>query len=164
MKSKVEIFGRAKKQYKILAQQVALKVIELMNQPDILEVAINFVSETEIKRLNNEFRGKNKVTDVLSFPATELQVGEVLNMDDYLIFKNESGLIHFGDMALCLVQMEKQAKDYNVSNMSELKKLIIHSMLHFMGYDHIQDEDYLIMSRVEKELDEKIKLEVYDEI
>ena len=126
-----------------------------MNYPKGLEVAIDFVSEKEIKRLNNEFREIDRVTDVLSFPSFQLSVGEVLDTDDemVLMFKQDNGFIHFGDMALCLKQTKRQAKEFGVSVESEIKKLVIHSMLHLMGYDHIVDSDYEIMKKEEERLD-----------
>ncbi len=76
----------------------------------------------------------------------------------YLI--GDNGLIHFGDMAICMVQLKRQAKEYGVSNEAELKKLVIHSMLHFMGYDHIKDSDYVVMNKKEMVLDSMIKIKV----
>ena len=153
--SYIEVRGKVSKKYKILAEQTAEKVIEAMNYPKGLEVAIDFVSEKEIKRLNNEFREIDRVTDVLSFPSFQLSVGEVLDTDDemVLMFKQDNGFIHFGDMALCLKQTKRQAKEFGVSVESEIKKLVIHSMLHLMGYDHIEDSDYEIMKKEEERLD-----------
>ena len=68
----IDVRGMCRKKYKLLAKYVAEKVISLMNFPDNLEVAINFVSKKEIKRLNREFRNIDKVTDVLSFPSFHL--------------------------------------------------------------------------------------------
>ena len=162
MKSIIEVTGRVSSKYKELAEKVALDCIKCMSQPDKLEVAIKFVSEKEMIEINSNYRGISKVTDVLSFPAVDLKVGEILDLDDeeniYLI--GDNGLIHFGDMAICMVQLKKQAKEYGVSNESELKKLVIHSMLHFMGYDHIKDSDYEIMNKKEMVLDSLIKIKV----
>ena len=162
MKSIIEVTGRVSLKYKELAEKVALDCIKCMSQPDKLEVAIKFVSEKEMIEINSNYRGISKVTDVLSFPAVDLKVGEILDLDDeenvYLI--GDNGLIHFGDMAICMVQLKKQAKEYGVSNESELKKLVIHSMLHFMGYDHIKDSDYEIMNKKEMVLDSLIKIKV----
>lgn len=157
--SRIEVAGWARKKYKELAKDVANQTIKLMKQPDVLEIAISFVSKREIKRLNRENRGVDKVTDVLSFPSTQLKVGEVLNTssEECIFLKTDDNLIHFGDMALCLSQCKKQAKEYGVSAESEIKKLVIHSMLHLMGYDHIKDDDYSAMNKKEKELDKKIK-------
>lgn len=162
MKSIIEVTGRVSSKYKELAEKVALDCIKFMSQPDKLEVAIKFVSEKEMIEINSNHRGIEKVTDVLSFPAVDLSAGEILDLDNkenaYLI--SDNGLIHFGDMAICMVQLKRQAKVYGVSNESELKKLVIHSMLHFMGYDHIKDSDYKIMNKKEMVLDSLIKIKV----
>ena len=158
--SYIEVSGRVCKKYKLVAEIVAKQVIELMKQPNELEVAISFVSEKEIRRLNREIRGIDKVTDVLSFPATEIKVGEILDLSEeemvYLMTDNHK--FHFGDMAICLKQTKRQAKEYGTTALHEVKKLVIHSMLHLMGYDHIEDEDYEIMNKKEIELDNKITL------
>ena len=153
--SYIEVRGKVSKKYKILAMNVAESVIEAMNFPKGLEVAIDFVSENEIKRLNNEFREINRVTDVLSFPSFQISAGEVLDTEDemVLMFKQDNGFIHFGDMALCLKQTKRQAKEFGVSVEAEIKKLVIHSMLHLMGYDHIEDSDFEIMKKEEERLE-----------
>ena len=151
----IDVRGKVSKKYKELARMVAESVIESMNFPKGLEVVIDFVSEKEIKRLNFEFRQIDKVTDVLSFPSFQLSPGEVLDVEneEVLMFKQDNGLIHFGDMALCFKQTKRQAKEFGVSVESEIKKLVIHSMLHLMGYDHIKDEDYEIMKVQEEKLE-----------
>ena len=153
--SYIEVRGKVRKKYKILAEETAEKVIEAMNYPKGLEVAIDFVSEKEIKKLNREFREIDKVTDVLSFPSFQLLPGEILDTEEdmVLMFKQDNGFIHFGDMALCLKQTKRQAKEFGVTVESEIKKLVIHSMLHLMGYDHIEDSDYEIMKKEEERLD-----------
>ena len=156
--NKIDVKGRVWCSYKKLAKKVALQVLEIMGQPDHLEVAIEFVGEPEIQRLNREIRNVDKVTDVLSFPATELKAGEILDKssEEVLFLMTDDAYVHFGDMALCFKQCKRQAKEYGVSVKSEIKKLVIHSMLHLMGYDHIKDSDYEVMNQKEKELDEKI--------
>ena len=159
--SVIEVTGFVFSRYKKLARFVAGKVIELTKQPDNLDVAIKFVSAREIMRLNNETRGINKVTDVLSYPAFNLSAGEKLNVhsEEALMNTLENGSIHFGDMAICFSKARCQAKEFGTSVALELKKLVIHSMLHLMGYDHIKDEDYEIMNKKEIEIDKKINLE-----
>ncbi len=152
--SYIEVSGKAQNKHKELAKIVAEKVIKLMRFPDNLEIAIDFVSEKEIKRLNNQFREKNNVTDVLSFPSFDIHAGEILDVEsvEAIMLKNDEGLIHFGDMALCLKQTKRQAKEFGVSVESEIIKLVIHSVLHLMGYDHIEDSDYEIMKVQEEKL------------
>ena len=157
--SKIEVHGICCKKIKNMVEYVAKKVIVLMNQPDVFEIAIKFVSPKEIKLLNKETRGIDKVTDVLSYPSTNLKVGEVFEFtNEFIDLQTEDSLVHFGDMAICFKQAKKQAKEYGVSVFSEIKKLVIHSMLHLMGYDHIEDVDYEIMQKKEIELDQKIKV------
>ena len=158
--SVIEVAGRACKKYKLVAEIVAKQVILLMKQPDELEVAISFVSEKEIRRLNREIREIDKVTDVLSFPATEIKAGEILDLtkDEMLYLMTDNHKFHLGDMAICLKQTKRQAKEYGTTPLHEVKKLVIHSMLHLMGYDHIKDDDYEIMNKKEIELDKKITL------
>ena len=158
--SYIEVNGKVKDELKNLSNDVALKVIELMGFSNNLEVAIDFVSEKEIQRLNSDFRGIDRVTDVLSFPSFQIEAGELLDETSVEVQMSvqENGLIHFGDMAICLKQTERQAKEYGVTTEAEVKKLVIHSMLHLMGYDHIEDDDYLVMNKKEIELDEKIEI------
>ena len=157
MENIIEISGRTTQRFKDIARNVALEVLKLTNQPNGLEVAIEFVSEKEIQRINREYRNIDKVTDVLSFPSTTLQAGEILDMEsDEVFFLKQDDVIHFGDMALCTKRLRQQAKEFGNTPEKELKKLVIHSMLHLMGYDHILDEDYEVMNKKEIELDEKI--------
>ena len=158
--SYIDVRGKARKKYKVLAEETAQKVIEAMNYPKGLEVAIDFVSEKEIQRLNAEFRGIDRVTDVLSFPSFQIDAGEIFDETsiEAQMSIQENGLIHFGDMAICLKQTERQAKEYGATNEAEVKKLVIHSILHLMGYDHIEDDDYVLMNEKEIWLDGKIEI------
>ena len=158
--SKIEVTGFSRKKYKVIAEMVAAQTLKYMRQSENLEIAIEFVSKKEIRRLNRELRGVDKVTDVLSFPAIDIKAGERIDCRsaDVLFLKTNEGFIHFGDMALCLSQCKKQAKQNGVTIESEIKKLVIHSCLHLMGYDHIDDADYEIMNKKEIELDKKISL------
>jgi len=158
--NKIEVFGWVRKFYKDLTKKVADDVLKIMGQPDGLEVAISYVSKYQIKKLNRQNRGIEKVTDVLSFPSTEIKAGEILDVTSAEIefLKTDDNFIHFGDMALCLSQCKKQAKEYGVAVKDEVKKLVIHSMLHLMGYDHIEDDDYDVMNKKELELEKLIKV------
>lgn len=156
MKSKIEVFGKVPIKFKRLAEFVASQVLIQKQIPDGVLVAISFVSEKEIQRLNREYRNTDRVTDVLSFPAFDLKINEEFDINKYELFKNEDDFIPFGDMAICVKQLKRQAKQYGVAVETELKKLVIHSMLHLMGYDHIDDGDYEIMKIQEEILDKNI--------
>lgn len=159
MKTFVEVSGRVDENFKSIADTVAKQTIKFLKQPDCFELSIKFVSENEIKRLNAEFRNIDRVTDVLSFPSTNIKAGETFSkqiVENF--FSNEDELFYLGDMAICLKQLKRQAKEFETSDFMELKKLVIHSMLHLFGYDHIRDSDYLVMKEKEDFLDKKIKI------
>lgn len=102
---------------------------------DDYEISLSFVTEDEIKNLNNNFRNKNSVTDVLSFPLE----------DEFLIDTNL-----LGDIIICTKRAIEQAKEYNHTIDREIIYLVVHSMFHLMGYDHMNEEDKKIMRKKEK--------------
>ena len=94
----------------------------------------------EIKKLNNQFRGKNKSTDVLSFPFyNKRELKKKL--------KNEKE-IYLGDIIVNLQKVKKK-NDKNEFKF-EFNKLWIHGLVHLFGHDHKMDKDFYIMSKVEK--------------
>lgn len=137
----INILGMAGKKYKQLVEWVATNTIRYLGY-DCLELSIKFVSKSEIRKLNREFRGIDRVTDVLSFPASDCKIGEKLAEGEYL-----------GDMALCISKAKEQGKEYGNGTDKELLKLVVHSILHMVGYDHIEDKDYLIMQAEENKIE-----------
>ncbi len=120
-----------------------------------LAVAVSFMGMEDMKELNNRTRGINKVTDVLSFPNFSLKAGDLIDLKDEANYT--AGYVFLGDMAICMTQAQLQAEEYNLPLISEVIKLVVHSTLHLMGYDHIQDTDYAVMNEKEKQIAEKIK-------
>lgn len=94
-------------------------------------LSINYVGEKKIRSLNNLYRGKDKVTDVIAFA---IQDGEIAPKNNEL-----------GDIFICLNQIKKQAKEYEVSFVEEEARILIHGVLHLLGYDHIKVKDKKIM-------------------
>lgn len=92
------------------------------------EVSVSFVSNSEIRRLNKTYRGKDSVTDVLSFPLT----GE----DGTMEINAENGYVQLGDVVISIETAVKQAEIYSHSLTREIGFLTVHSMLHLLGYDH----------------------------
>ena len=103
------------------------------------EVSITFVSKDEIHRLNKEFRNVDRPTDVLSFPMDE----------DFFIEGVDTML---GDIVISMDVAKDQAKDLGHSLDREIMYLTAHSMLHLLGYDHIDEDDKLLMRKREKEV------------
>ena len=100
------------------------------------EATIAFVSDRHIKELNKQFRGIDKATDVLSFPAEET-VGRNL-----------------GDIAISLERARFQAKEHGMSFDDEVSQLILHGLLHLFGYDHTSDAGE--MNKLEIKLRKKL--------
>lgn len=103
------------------------------------EVEVLLTSDVQIKSLNREFRGKNKPTDVLSFPAPE-----------------EIAAQHAGDLAISLDTAARQAKSFGHSLGDEVRVLMLHGLLHLKGMDHEVDSGE--MAAREAELRRELKL------
>lgn len=112
--------------------KAVLKVEEL---DDDVEVSVSFVGDYEIRDLNRDYRGVDKSTDVLSFP-----------MDDEFIIDNRI----LGDVIINTRRVMEQAEELGHSHERELSYLTVHSVLHLLGYDHIEDEDKKEMREREK--------------
>ena len=105
------------------------------------ELSVTFVNNEEIQQINNEYRGKNVPTDVISFAMEELGEGEIaINV--------EGAPRVLGDIIISVERAKEQAADYGHSEERELGFLAIHGFLHLLGYDHMEDDD-------EKEMTEK---------
>jgi probable rRNA maturation factor len=105
------------------------------------EVEVLLTSDAEIKRLNRDFRGKNKPTDVLSFPAPEEIAGQ-----------------HAGDLAISLDTAARQAESFGHSLSEEVRVLMLHGLLHLKGMDHEVDSGE--MAEREAELRRELRLPV----
>jgi len=92
------------------------------------EVSVSFISNEEIQRLNKQFRNVDKVTDVLSFPLGE---NGVYDRDP------DTGALQLGDVVINMQKAEEQAAYYGHSLQREVAYLTVHSMLHLLGYDHV---------------------------
>ena len=115
-----------------------------------LAIELIFVDEEEIRRLNNETRNIDKVTDVLSYPSLEDIKGQPLNEEDYPFEIDEEGNLLIGSIAICCQRAKEQAEEYGHSYERELHYLIVHGIMHCLGYDHIEDEDRAEMREKEE--------------
>ena len=118
--------------------------------PLLVEVAL--VDEEEIRRLNRETRNLDKVTDVLSYPALEREVGERIRGKDYPFEQDENGRLTLGSIAICTARAREQAEEYGHSFERELYYLLVHGIMHCLGYDHETDDDRVKM----REREEKV--------
>ena len=107
--------------------------------PDDCEVSVLLTDNEGIHELNRDYRGVDRPTDVLSFPANELSPGE---FDADLCERDpETGRVFLGDMAISLEKCEAQAEEFGHSFERELMYMTVHSTLHLLGYDHVDEAE-----------------------
>ena len=99
-----------------------------------LEVGVTVVGGDEIRELNRDYRGKDSVTDVLSFPQDD-------DMEELAADLCEDGCTLLGDVVICYDRAVSQAEEYGTGITRELVYLFVHSILHLMGYDHEEEDE-----------------------
>ena len=121
-----------------------------------LAVELIAVDESEIRTLNAQTRGIDKVTDVLSYPALEDIKGKAIVGAQHPFETDEDGNILLGSIVVCIKRAKEQAEVYGHSLERELHYLIVHGVMHCLGYDHIVDEDKREMRVAEERVLEKL--------
>ena len=114
------------------------------------EVDILFTDDTGIQEINREQRGVDKPTDVLSFPMFELTPGVVPTMED-VEADPETSLVPLGDMVLSVERAQAQGEEYGHGSERELAYLAVHSILHLLGYDHLDEGPMKAQMRAREE-------------
>ena len=120
-----------------------LRNVELENEP---ELGVTIVDDREILELNREYRERDSVTDVLSFPQFE---GHDDLLEDLLDDEAETLI---GDVVICYEQAERQAEEYGTGLTREMLYLFVHSVMHLFGYDHMDEEEKAVMRAREEEV------------
>lgn len=113
---------------RMLVRRCCTAVLVQENFTDPAEISVTFVDDDEIHRLNKEFRNIDRATDVLSFPLGENGVYDT-NID--------TGAKLLGDIVISIPHALDQADRYGHSLQREIGFLTVHSMLHLLGYDHV---------------------------
>ena len=106
-----------------------------------LAIEFVFVDEEEIKRLNLERRQIDKVTDVLSFPTLDGIKGERIVKKQFPCDIDEEGNLFIGSIVVCTKRAKEQAEEYGHSYNRELHYLLVHGIMHCLGYDHLTEEE-----------------------
>ena len=100
------------------------------------EVDVLLTNDSGIHAINREMRQVDRPTDVLSFPEFDLTPGQLPGAEDA---DPGTGLVPLGDMVISMERVAAQAKEYGHSNRRELAYLTVHSVLHLLGYDHLDE-------------------------
>lgn len=143
-----------KKEYKAMIEKVLAKCFkeEGLENSQLL-ITITLTTPKNIQKINQEYRGMNQETDVLSFPMFEKE--ELENKIQKGDFFHEDIL---GDIIISIEKVEEQAKEYAHSFERELSYMIVHGFYHLMGYDHIKDEDKKQMRPKEEKILTDLKI------
>jgi len=129
-------------------QSVMEKTLLAENIPTNIEISLVITGQEQIRELNREYRGKDRPTDVLSFALQENKEGG----EAEAFIGPPDGLLHLGEIIISHPQAEIQALERKHSIKKELAILIIHGILHILGYDHEQKEMGPAMAAREKEI------------
>lgn len=124
-----------------------LKFLKYQN----FDIGVLLTTNKTIKKYNKDYRGKDKPTDILSFPYyPEVQAGKRIK-------PNSAEECNLGDLIISLEYVQKEAACLNVSFKARMRILIVHGICHLLGYDHILDHDYRRMRAKEAWLLKKLK-------
>lgn len=115
-----------------LIEMCARAALEEEQIDEDAQVSVTLVDNEAIREINNEHRGIDKATDVLSFP---------LGDEDSFDTDPETGAILLGDIVISLERAKEQAEEYGHSYRREVAFLITHSLFHLLGYDHVDSEE-----------------------
>lgn len=120
-----------------------------------ISLNVTFTDDDTIQKINSEFRDIDKSTDVLSFPAIDFENPvdlSFLNGDEADYFDPDTNELILGDIMISLEHAHAQAVEYGHSFKREIAFLITHSLLHLLGYDHMDDSERLVMEEKQKNI------------
>lgn len=134
--------------YEAAIKNVVEKTIETENCPYEIEVNILLTGNAEIHEANRDFREIDRPTDVLSFPMVDYNYPSDFSLVDenpecYL--NPETDELLLGDIMISVDKVYEQAEEYGHSRKREFAFLVAHSMLHLLGYDHMEDTERMVM-------------------
>ena len=120
------------------------------------EISLLFVDNDEIREINNETRNIDTETDVLSFPMLDYPKDKAFK-DVYKNYEFDETYMDgeelvLGDIVLSLEKALEQSKEYNHSFKREASYLVVHSVLHLLGYDHMEEDEKKVMRKREEEI------------
>ena len=144
-----DIPGADSKQTCALIRKVIRTALAAEGMVDACEVDVLLTNDEGIHQINLDMRQVDRPTDVLSFPEFDLQPGELPTDEDA---DPGTGLIPLGDMVISMEHVDAQAKEYGHSRQRELAYLVTHSVLHLLGYDHLDEGEQKKQMRTREEV------------
>ena len=141
--------------YREIVNEIISAAMDYVSCPYECEINVIFTDNEGIRTINKEFRNIDAPTDVLSFPLIEYETAadfSLIETDSVDYFNQDSGELMLGDIILNVDRIKSQADEFNHSISRELAFLTAHSMLHLFGYDHIDDDERIIMEEKQEEI------------
>ena len=140
--------------YQEVAQRVGDAVLDYEQCPYESEVELLLTMDEEIREMNREFRDIDRATDVLSFPmiAYESPADFAFLEEDESCFDPDTGELMLGNIVISKQKVVEQAEEYEHTVEREYAFLIAHSMLHLLGYDHMEEEERAVMEKKQREI------------
>ena len=139
---------KPKKIYEKIVEKVLTKCFEEEKlEISKISITVTLTDNETIQQLNREYRNIDKATDVLSFPMFE--------KDELLSKMKNNDFIHediLGDIIISIPRVEEQAEEYAHSFEREFSYMLVHAFYHLMGYDHIKEEDKILMRPKEEKI------------
>ena len=132
-------------EYIEIINKVTLESLKYEEFSEECEISLSFVTDDEIREINSQFRKIDSSTDVLSFPLLTFEEEEIID-------KNENDEIVLGDIIISIDTAKRQAEEYEHSLEREIAFLTVHSMLHLLGYDHMEKDEEEEMFSKQKEI------------
>ena len=144
--------------YEDIIRDVVNESLDYEKCPYEAEVNVILTDNQAIQEINREHRQIDAPTDVLSFPIVDYEAPSDFDhvedaVEDY--FNPETGELMLGDIVISVDKVEEQAEKYGHSQTRELAFLVAHSMLHLCGYDHMEEEERLLMEARQNEILER---------
>ena len=134
-----------------LLQQIALTTLSnFFQNKDNISLDIIIASNTLLHNLNQEFMGENSTTDVLAFPAKSSKSEPSYSINSQIHLSPDNNHIYLGEVYLSYPQAKKQAKQHHHSLDHEITTLIVHGILHILGFDHITIKENFEMNQATK--------------
>lgn len=134
--------------------QLWLDTLFLHQQITDMEMTIRIVDSEEIQQLNQQYRGKNKTTNVLSFPFEMPELSLPTNFD-----ADESLSNFLGDIVICAQVIDQESEQQNKILKHHWAHMIVHGSLHLLGYDHVEEQEAQEMESIEIAILQKLAID-----
>lgn len=147
--------------YTALTERVINGALDFIECPYEAEVNVLFTDNDSIREINRENREIDAPTDVLSFPIGDYPVPgffDDLEEEQPDVFHPDTGELMLGDIVISVERVVSQAEEFGHSKERELGFLLAHSVLHLCGFDHMEEEERMIMEEKQRQIMDMLKI------